>query len=183
MTIRNDGGDDGFEGIYRSYYARIWRYYRACRVSDDEAHDFAQEAFKRYYEKRAQQRGEEPWPFLQTIARNILLNKIREQKTGKRNAKIVELDDPEVTELSAPEELDYAEREQQESRRRSMYDVIADLPDGQRQSIGLWLAGYKYDEIAAKLNISTDAAKSRLRDAKKQLRARLGAGALPEDEE
>jgi DNA-directed RNA polymerase specialized sigma24 family protein len=48
----------------------------------------------------------------------------------------------------------------------------------------LWLNEFTYDEIAKFLRISVDAVKSRLRDAKKFLRARLGDGnALPEDEE
>src|SRR6202008_2059368 len=91
MSTRNDGGaaDDGFEAIFRKYYARFWRYYRACRVSDDESHDLAQDAFKRFYERRKQLRGEEPWPFLQSIARSVLLNKLRDQKTAKRSARMV----------------------------------------------------------------------------------------------
>ena len=184
MTNRDDGSaDDGFEAIYRKYYARVWRYYRACRVSDDEAHDFAQDAFKRFYERMKQLRGEEPWPFLQSIARSVLLNKLRDQKTAKRNGRMVEIDDPEVAELSAPEDLDYAERQHQEMRRNSLYQAAAELPEGQRQCLGLWLGGFKYDEVAGVLGITVDAVKSRLRDAKKQLRARLGVDTLPEDEE
>jgi RNA polymerase sigma factor (sigma-70 family) len=183
-TAWNDGGTEGgFEGIYRKYYGRVWRYYRACRVSDDEAHDLAQDAFKRFYERMKQLRGEEPWPFLQSIARSVLLNKLRDQKTAKRSGKIVEIDDPEVTELAAPEELDYAERQEQEVRRNSLYQAAAELPEGQKQCLGLWLAGFKYEEIAAVLAITVDAVKSRLRDAKKQLRARLGVDTLSEDEQ
>lgn len=182
MTIRNGGGDDGFEAIYRKYYARVWRYYRACRVSDDESHDCAQDAFKRFYERRSQLRGEEPWPFLQAIARSVLLNKLRDQKAAKRSAKIVEIDDPEVTELAAPPEPDYAERQKQEHSRNRLYQAIAELPEGQRQCLGLWLAEFKYEEIAETLKISLDAVRSRLRDAKRELRARLGADSLPEDE-
>jgi RNA polymerase sigma-70 factor (ECF subfamily) len=177
------GGDDGFEEIYRKYYARVWRYYRACRVADDEAHDLAQDTFKRFYEKGHQLRGDEPWPFIQTIARNLLLNKLRDQKTAKRGAKIVEIDDPEVTELSAPEGPDYAERQEQQLRRDNLYEAMTELPEGQRQSLELWIAGFQYDEIARMLGISLDAVRSRLRDARRQLRARLGAGQLPEEGE
>jgi RNA polymerase sigma factor (sigma-70 family) len=182
MTDRN-GGDDRFEAIYRKYYARVWRYYRACRVSDDEAHDLAQDAFKRFYERMGQLRNEEPWPFLQAIARSVLLNKLRDQKTIKRSAKIVEIDDPEVTELSAPEGPNLAERQEQQERRKSLYEAIAELPEGQRQCLGLWLADFKYDEMTRILGVSMDAVRSRLRDARRQLRARLGADVLPEVEE
>jgi RNA polymerase sigma factor (sigma-70 family) len=183
MTTLTGGGDDGFEEIYRKYYGRVYRYYRACRASDDEAHDYAQDAFKRFYERRHQLRGAEPWPFLQSIARSVLLNKLRDRKTAKRSGELVELDAPEVMELPAAEEPDYAERQQQEQRRNGLYQAIAELPEGQRQALGVWLAGFQYDEIAKILDISLDAVRSRLRDARRQLRAKLGADALPEEEQ
>lgn len=179
MTI----SDDGFEKIYRAYYGRVWRYYRSCRASDDEAHDLAQDAFKRFYEHKDQVRGDDAWPFLQSVARTVLLNKLRDQKAGKRSGKTVEIDDPEVGELSAPEGPDYAERQEQEMRRRGLHAAIKELPEGQQQCLGLWLGGFKLEEIAKLLGISLDAVKSRLRDARRQLRARLGADALPEDEQ
>jgi DNA-directed RNA polymerase specialized sigma24 family protein len=47
--------------------------------------------------------------------------------------------------------------------------------------VHLQLQDYTYDEIAAALRVTVDAVKSRLRDAKKSLRARLGdAEAFPE---
>lgn len=176
-------GDDEFERIYRSYYSRIWRYYRSCRVADGEAHDYAQEAFTRFFEKRHQMRGEEPWAFVQTIARRILLNKIRDQKAAKRSAKTVDLDAPEVGEIAAPAEPDYAERQQDEMQRRSLHAEIERLPISQRQAMRRYLADDKLEEIAQRLGISVDAVKSRLRDARRQLRARLGTELFPEDEE
>lgn len=175
--------DDDFERIYRAYYGRVWRFYRICRVSDDEAHDYAQDAFKRFYERRNQVRGDDAWPFLQAIARSVLLNKIRDQKAIKRSGKTVEIDDPDVGELPAADGPDYAERQQEEMRHAWLVKAMAELPKSQRECLGLWLGGFKLEEIAQKLGISLDAVKSRLRDARRQLRARLGADALPEDEE
>jgi RNA polymerase sigma-70 factor (ECF subfamily) len=175
--------DDGFERIYRAYYGRVWRFYRICRVSDDEAHDYAQDAFKRFYERRDQVRGDDAWPFLQAIARSVLLNKIRDQKAAKRRGAMVDIDNPDVPELPAPEEPDYAEREQHRMRSNWLRSAMEDLPRSQRECLGLWLGGFKLEEIAQRLGISLDAVKSRLRDARRQLRARLGADALPEDEQ
>jgi RNA polymerase sigma-70 factor (ECF subfamily) len=175
--------DAEFERIFRQYYARVWRFYRGSRISDDQAHDYAQDAFKRLYEKRHQLRGDEPWPFLQSIVRTVLLNNIRDQKAAKRSGRSVEIDAPEVAELAAPEEPDYAERQHWQLRRNELVAEKEQLPPGQREAMDLWLDGLKLDEIAQRLNISVDAVKSRLRDARRQLRARLGADALPEDEE
>ena len=181
---RRDGGDERFEKIYRRYYARVWRYYRACRVSDDEAHDLAQDAFKRLFERITSIRGEDEWPFLQSIARTVFLNWLRGRKTQKRDSgKLVELDDPDfVEEPSAPNEPDYAEREQAALRGKALRDAIAELPDGQRQCVQLRLEELSYEEIAKTLRITVDAVKSRIRDAKKVLSARLGV-TLPEERE
>jgi DNA-directed RNA polymerase specialized sigma24 family protein len=87
-------GGDGFEETYRKYYARVWRYYRSCRISDDESHDLAQDTFKRLLEHWSSIRGADPWPFLKQIAKSVLLNYIRATKTQKRAATTVTLDDP-----------------------------------------------------------------------------------------
>jgi DNA-directed RNA polymerase specialized sigma24 family protein len=69
-------------------------------------------------------------------------------------------------------------------RSKHLRDAITGLPTGSRECIQLWLNEFTYDEIAKFLKITVDAVKSRLRDAKKILRARLGdANALPEVEE
>ncbi|HXH41975.1 MAG TPA: sigma-70 family RNA polymerase sigma factor [Thermoanaerobaculia bacterium] len=57
--------------------------------------------------------------------------------------------------------------------RKRLHDAIAELPESQRQSVQLWLDGFKYREISNVLGISPEAVKSRLRDAKNHLRSRL----------
>ena len=118
------------ESIYRRHYARLWRYYRTCRVSDDEGHDLAQDAFKRLYEHIDLFRGQDEavWPFLEKIALNVFRNWLRAGKTAKRSANVVELDDPEFTdEPPAPEGPDYADREQAALRRQRLQQAIAEL--------------------------------------------------------
>jgi len=169
--------DERFEAIYRRHYARVWRYYRACRVSDDEAHDLAQEAFKRFYQRIDLFRGQDEsvWPFLETIALNVFRNWLRAGKTAKRSANIVELDDPEFTyEPPAPEGPDYADREQAALRHERLHQAVAELPKGQKDCLRLWMEGFTFEEIARSLRVTLDAVKSRLRDARKALRERLG---------
>ena len=176
------GRHERFEAIYRKYYARVYRYYRRCRVADDEAHDLAQESFKRFYESMDRYRGDAEWGFLETIALNVLRNWVRAGKTAKRSMTLVEIDDPEFKhEPAAPEGPDYADRQEQALTRKRLHEAIAELSDGQRQCMKLWLEDFQYDEIAAALRISMDAVKSRIRDAKKLLSQRLG-DRLPEDE-
>lgn len=168
--------DERFQTIYRKHYARVWRYFRGNNISDDEAHDLSQDTFKRLYERMDQIRNDDPWPFLATIAKTILLNRVRARQTQKRNARMVEIDDPDLmfAEPAAPPERDYADREADEALWTRVRAAIESLPAGQRDCLLLWIDGLQYDEIAKILGISIDAVKSRLRDAKRYLRGQLG---------
>ena len=177
MTERTvaDDRDERFEAIYRKHYARVYRFYRTCGVTDEEAHDLAQDTFKRFYEKFDLYRGDAEWSYLEAIARNVLYNWVRAQKTGKRHASLVEIDDPElVFDPPAPEEPDYADRQEVRDRRKRLKQAVESLPQGQRECLRLRIRGLTYEQIASELRISVDAVKSRLRDAKRHLRTRLG---------
>lgn len=174
--------DDWFEALYRKYFGRVYRYYRRCGVGDDEAQDLAQDVFKRFYEAMDRYRGEAEWAFLETIALNVLRNYVRARKTAKRNANVVDLDDPDFNdEPAAPQTPDYAERQHEAIRSQKLHEAIADLSPGQRQCMKLWLDDLQYNEIADALRITVDAVKSRLRDAKRILSNRLGDKLREED--
>lgn len=178
MFIVDGGGPfhDEFEKLYRKHYARVWRYFRTNSVSDDEAHDLAQDTFKRLYERMGQIRNDNPWPFLEAIARTIQLNRIRALHTRKRNATMIPIQDLESinAEPAAPEERDYADRQAAEVRLEKVRTTVLSLPAGQRDCLLLWLDDLTYNEIAKVLGITLDAVRSRLRDAKRYLREQLG---------
>jgi RNA polymerase sigma-70 factor (ECF subfamily) len=188
MNSQPNGGErhERFRSLYQKYFRRIVRLYmQAFRFSEEDAEELAQEAFLRFYEAMDEYRGDAEWAFFETIARNVAYNRIRWRKTQKRNAKTIDLDDPDFSgrEPAAAEGPDFAEREQRALRRKRMYDAVGELPRGQRECVLLWLDEFQYDAIAGVLHVSIDAVKSRLRDARKTLRARLGDDAtLPEDE-
>src|SRR3978361_2391645 len=101
MTIEETGArDEHFEVVYRKCYGRVYRFYRSLGVADGEAHDLAQDAFKRFYEQMHLYRGEAAaeGAFVRTLARNVFLNWIRAQKTLKRDVKLDYLDDPDFLE-------------------------------------------------------------------------------------
>lgn len=183
MTGRN-GSDERFRNLYQKYYWRIVRFLvRAFRLSQEDAEELAQDVFVRVFRTIEDYRGDAEWAFLETTARNLGLNRVRAQNTQKRKGENVEIDDPNLHfEPAAPEEPDYADRQNDERQQRLLRDGMRTLPAGQRQALQLYLKDFSYDEIARALRISIDAVKSRLRDAKKLLRARLGDIDLPEDE-
>jgi RNA polymerase sigma-70 factor (ECF subfamily) len=174
-----------FKTLYQRFYRRVVAFYvRAFRFAEEDAEELAQEAFLRFYEAMDEYRGEAEWAFFESIARNLAFNRIRWGKRQKRNARTIDIDDPELTlnQPAAPPEPDYADRQEAALRRKRLYDAISALPHGQRECVQLWLDDFKYNEIAAALRMSVDAVKSRLRDAKRVLRARLGEDGLPEEE-
>jgi RNA polymerase sigma factor (sigma-70 family) len=160
-------------------------YVLSFRVTEEDAEELTQDAFFRFLEAMGEYRGDAEWAYLETIARNVAYNRIRSQKTAKRGAATVDIHDRNaIPEPAAPAEPDYAQQEESERRSKRLRGAIAALPPGSRECMQLWLNEFTYDEIAKFLKITVDAVKSRLRDAKKILRAKLGdANALPEDEE
>lgn len=178
MTNPTDGGADfeaRFERLYRKYFGRVYRFFHQSGIADDEAQDLAQQTFMRIYERFASYRGESEWNFIKTTARNVMLNWVRAGKTQKRAADLVQIDDPELAiDPPAPDEPDYAEREHAELQRKTVARAVADLTHVQREALRLWILGFKYKQIADVLRTTEESVKSRLRDAKKFLRTRLG---------
>jgi RNA polymerase sigma-70 factor (ECF subfamily) len=178
MTIGFGGGDRDarFEAMYRKHFARVFRSLRAFGVADGEAQDLAQETFKRIFESFDQYRGEAEWSFIEITARRVLYNWVRSGNTAKRKADLVEIDDPDFQyEPVAAAEPDYADRQEEAMRKARLREAVAELSPIQRECLRLWVQGFKYTEIATILKTSVDAVKSRLRDAKKFLRERLGS--------
>lgn len=190
-TTRGGGRDELFAGMYERLYPRTVRFLLRYRVPPDDARDLAQEVFVRFYQRLEQYRGEAEWAFLEKIARNLLVNWWRDRSAQKRTAQLVDIDDPALLrETQIAENPDYAGRLHDARNRKLLYDAIAELSPAQQHCLHLWLDGFKYEEIAEVLRMTLDAVRSRLRDARKALQARLGGHAaalelgriLPEDE-
>jgi RNA polymerase sigma-70 factor (ECF subfamily) len=161
------------------------RYFRQVfRVSEADAQDLTQDSFVRFYRALDEYRGEAEWALLETIARNVGYNRVRSLTTIKRGAIRPEsLDDPEVAYSEATVEQQHPVDALVDAERRTrLQQAILELPKGQRQCLQLWLDDFSYEEISRALRMSLDAVKSRIRDAKRLLRERLGdEGVLPEE--
>jgi RNA polymerase sigma-70 factor (ECF subfamily) len=186
MTMRNGGGDDLFRSMYNRYYARMLRYFRRVfHVSVEDAQELTQDSFVRFYRTLAEYRGEAEWALLEKIAQSVGCNRVRSLNTIKRGAvkpeSLDDLDHPDNHPKS--DALDPVDRMIAAERKTRLRQEIARLPRGQRQCLQLSLEDLSYEEIARVLRVSLDAVKSRIRDAKRVLRERLGdEEMLPEDE-
>ena len=166
------------------YYNSVLRFIRSFGFSADEARDIAQDVFARVSKHKEQFRGDSRWTFLQTTARYDVFNAIRKKKAAMRDGKEVSMDDlphlPESlaenpwTGQSAPSpEDEVIEREQTEIRARRLAAAIENLGQITRTCLRLWLGGLKYREIATTMDLTIDAVKSRLHEARTELRERL----------
>ena len=178
--------DDLFRLLYERYYARMRRYFRQVfRLSEADAEELTQDSFVRFYRAMDEYRGEAEWALLETIARNVGYNRVRSVTTVKRGSIRPEsLDDGEQRNDPADVEQRHPIDTMIETERvRRIRHAITELPKGQRQCLQLWLEDLSHEQISRLLRISIVAVKSRIRDAKRALRERLGdEDALPEDE-
>jgi RNA polymerase sigma-70 factor (ECF subfamily) len=138
------------------------------RVRDrDLAGDVVQETMLRAYRARASFDKDRPlWPWLQTIASNLIANTMRDQRRHREHVQTSGWDgiasaadmrceiDPESNYLAA-------------QRRVAIATALASLSSRQRRVLLLRAAdGLSYEDIAAVEGLSTDAVKSLLKRAR-----------------
>jgi RNA polymerase sigma factor (sigma-70 family) len=187
MTMRLAGGDGNgpFESLYKRYYTRMLRYFRQVfRVSEADAQEMTQDSFVRLFRAMDEYQGQAEWALLETIARNVGFNRVRAAGTVKRGSVRPEsLDDGEYEKDAIdPRQAHPVDKMIEAERLRRLRQAITNLPSGQRQCLQLWLEDLSSEEISRALRISIVAVKSRIRDAKRTLRERLGdEGVLPEE--
>ncbi|MFQ5513872.1 MAG: RNA polymerase sigma factor [Myxococcota bacterium] len=165
-----------FEEVYKVYHARIERYLVGL-LGPAEAEDAVQEVFERISRKLASFRGDSElstWVF--RIARNAALDRLRvRRRRGREEARRREAGDTAEASLESPTDtLD-------ESLARSemgacIRDLIGDLPEPYRTVLVLSdLEGLNNREIAAELQVSLGAVKTRLHRARARLKRKLEA--------
>lgn len=167
--------DARFENLYRRFYRRVAIYFvHVFKLSSDDANDLAQDVFVRVYRSLDDYRGDAEWPFIETVARNVAFNVIRERHALKRAAP-VEAISAEGARLSSQLAIPARQNElvsahEMTARLRAAIDK---LPSTTQNVLLLWLNDLTYSEIAERLAITADAVKSRLRAARVRLREQL----------
>ncbi|HEY6141042.1 MAG TPA: RNA polymerase sigma factor [Thermoanaerobaculia bacterium] len=179
-TPSMNGQDPRFVDLYKRFYRRVYVFMIRMRFSHQEAEDLAQDTFARVFKAMEHYRGEAEWKYIEITARRLAYNKIRGSKTIKRGGKEVPLDQQtELVDRNATLEEKVAYRE----KIAQLRDAIQELPASLKEPLLEQLEGRTYVEVAGKLNITVDAVKSRLRDARNRLRERFGVEIeRPEDD-
>lgn len=158
-----------FRALYERYAERMLAFHlRRCR-SEDAAHDLTAETFAQAWLSRASFRdasGGTAGPWLFGIARNVLASSVLRGR----------IEDAAVTRLGMRERLDGdgASIEPDPSWLEDVDAALADLPDGQQEAIRLRVIDdLAYEDVAATLAITPDAARVRVHRGLRQLRTRI----------
>ena len=172
------GDRAAFEGLYRAHVGRV---YALCvRMAGDRvaAEELTQDVFVRAWEKLALFRGESAFStWLHRLAVNVILH--RRKSDGIRRSRYTSSDDDEGT---GGEEAAAAMATTSPHRsgaagpgdRMDLEAAIAGLPPGARRVFVLHdVEGYKHEEIAEMLGVTTGATKAQLHRARLLLREAL----------
>jgi RNA polymerase sigma factor (sigma-70 family) len=154
------GNDAAFAGLYDRYHAPLLRYCRSMLLGADDAQDAAQNALTAALRAlRAPDRAVplhlRPW--LYRIAHNETLAVIR------RRPAVVALDE-EAASIAAPDRSD------SRAALRELLDDLGTLPGRQRSALVLReLEGLSYSEVGAALEMSGEAARAAVFEARSAL--------------
>lgn len=158
-----------FEKLYQRYFDRAVAFIMSLGVSREDARDLAQDTFVRVYRSMEQYRRDAEWAYIQTTARRLRLNKLRDELAQKRKVSLTLLTEEELGNVAdrklSPEQL--AAIHESLDRARA---AVSELPEKKRDCVLWFLGGYTYGEMAKILGVSEVTVKSRLHEARHDLK-------------
>jgi RNA polymerase sigma-70 factor (ECF subfamily) len=164
VTLAASGDRQAFERLYRAHVGRV--YALCARMVADRAlaEELTQDVFVRAWEKLALFRGDSSFgTWIHRVAVNVVLN--RRESDGRHRGRTVE-DDGVVDTLPA--------RPLAPGDRMDLERAIAKLPPGARRIFVLHdVEGYRHEEIAEQLGITSGGSKAQLHRARLLLREAL----------
>ena len=166
VALAASGDRAAFERLYRRHVDRV---YSLCvRMCGDrmKAEELTQDAFVRAWEKLHLFKGESQFStWLHRLAVNVVLN--ARKTDGRRDARLE--DDEDGDGVDRLVSLPFAPGD-----RMDLEAAIAKLPPGARRVFTLHdVEGYKHEEIAERLGVTTGATKAQLHRARMLLREAL----------
>jgi len=164
-------GKDGFEQLVRRYQHDVFRILRLYTQNDSDAEDLAQETWLKVYQSIRTLKDPHRFPsWLKTIAANTakdwLSSRIyrNSQETGRIEG---ETDEVEPQQLEGAAISEY----QRQKRIEKVRDAIDSLSEKNREVVyDFYILGYSRAQISQRLNIPESTVKSRLDEARNQLR-------------
>ena len=155
-----------FERLYRVHANRVYSICTRMSGSRVKGEELTQDVFIRTWEKLPQFRGESAFStWLHRLAVNVVLNARKTESKQESRTEQSDVDDDRRDEMSrAPLHIE----------RMDLKDAIAKLPDGARKIFVLHdIEGYKHEEIAEMMGITSGGSKAQLHRARLLLREAL----------
>jgi RNA polymerase sigma-70 factor (ECF subfamily) len=163
------GGDRrAFERLYRAHVGRV---YALCvRMAGDRAlaEELTQDAFVRAWEKLSSFRGDSSFgTWIHRVTVNVVINRMQAERRDRKRA-ATGWDDEEDVVSTLPA------RPTTPGERMDLEKAIAALPPGARRIFVLHdVEGYRHEEIADQLGITSGGSKAQLHRARLLLREAL----------
>ena len=156
-----------FEDLYREYVDRIYAYVRSQLGSAADAEDVTAHVFMKAYEAydRYEPRHESAAAWVFKIARNAATDLHRQAGRQDRLRRAAARQPEAVADPGALAEERIVYRE--------LLEVVAGLPERQREAIGLRHSGLSFAEVGSLMSCSEDAAKMLYHRGLRAVRAQL----------
>lgn len=161
------GGDrQAFERLYRTHSTRVFSLCARMSGSRTRGEELTQDVFVRTWEKLPQFRGESAFStWLHRLAVNVVLNARKSEGKVASRTDRSDVDD---------ERWDEGARAPMHIERMDLADAISGLPPGARKVFVLHdVEGYKHEEIAEMMGITSGGSKAQLHRARLLLREAL----------
>jgi RNA polymerase sigma-70 factor, ECF subfamily len=166
VALAAAGDRQAFERLYRTHANRVYSLCARMSGSRSKGEELTQDVFVRTWEKLPQFRGESAFStWLHRLAVNVVLNARKTE--GKQDSR---------TEENAEEgdRWDESARAPMYIERMDLADAIAKLPAGARKVFVLHdVEGFKHEEIAQLMGITSGGSKAQLHRARLLLREAL----------
>ena len=163
VALAAAGDQQAYERLYRAHVARIHSLVRRMVGGDGDADELVQDAFVRAWQRLSTFRGESAFgTWLHRLTVNLVLNW---QKSRNRGRKL--FDDDAMIDLSAG-------RRETPEEAMDLESALKELPKGARQIFVLHdVEGFKHEEIADMLDITSGTSKAQLHRARMLMRRHL----------
>lgn len=169
MEVINNFTKGNLRQVYNQHFENLRSFLYYKTGSMETAEDLVQEVFVIVWERRSQIRMDTIKGLLYAIAKNLMINHFRHQKT-RRSHQSAETADSGNGEFHSPQFL-LEEKEFEQKLNR----VIMSIPDGSREVFLMnRIDKLTYNEIAERLGIRVKAVEKRMRKALNIIKEELG---------
>jgi RNA polymerase sigma-70 factor (ECF subfamily) len=172
VVLAASGDAAAFERVYRAHVPRVHGLARRM-AGADAADELTQDVFVRVWQKLGTFRGESAFgTWLHRLAVNVIVERFR--ALGVKRDRFLADGEPVLDVTPAPVRA-------RPDLAMDLEAAIAELPDGARTIFVLHdVEGYRHEEIAGMLGISSGTSKSQLHRARQTLRTLLNRASEPQ---